>query len=480
MRECPRCRLCLDDTVGDVCPQDGTRLEEPLVGPPLIDGKYRLERRLGEGAMGRVYEARHLALEKRFALKLLSASRRQERFVERFRIEAKALGRLKHPHIVDVTDYGVDPREGGLPYLVMERLEGQTLKEMREEEGALHVETALPLFEALGRAIDHAHAQGVLHRDLKPSNVFVAEVEGAGARLKVLDFGLARLIEDGAAGAADSTSTDPTLMAHQPPDDGRRLAAPRQVSPGETGGVPGGRDSALTATGSIVGTPCYMAPELQDGAPASRASDFYSFGVLIYELLAGTPPFTGSVSNVLRSHVQDKPRAPSVVRATLPKELDVPLLAPLAKDPRRRPDRAADIVRSIHRAWLRALRRRWRAKEIPRRVLLAAGLAPALAVVAVTAGRLPVLQALEARTEDARFAWAPAHPPDSRLSWSASTTRASSPTPLPSRSAPTSSAVALAPCSRRGPGGSRSTCSCRSRGAAPRRSPNSSWSTRRP
>ena len=191
MRECPTCSVCYDDAE-ELCPHDGAALTPTLDGTLLVDGKYRLEKRLSQGGMGVVYLARHLDLQRLFALKLIrSTGGWKAPQLARFRLEAETLGRLKHPGIVDVTDFGVDPRAGGLPYLVMERLEGTTLLERCRSRGRLSLDEALPILAAVGRAVDFAHDQDVLHRDLKPDNVFLSG-NGDGLVVKLLDFGLAR------------------------------------------------------------------------------------------------------------------------------------------------------------------------------------------------------------------------------------------------------------------------------------------------
>lgn len=209
--------------------------------------KYRLEELLGQGAAGVVYRAVHVGLEKAFAIKLLKASGPPDpAALARFRREAVALGRLRHPNIVEVTDSGVD----GAPYLVMELLEGKPLS------GPLPLAQALPVLDQIAGAIDAAHGAGVLHRDLKPGNVFVC----TSGPVKVLDFGLAELL---------------------------------------TGADRIGEEE--------IGTPLYAAPELIRHGEASRASDVYSFGVLAYEILGGKPPFQGSVADVLNSHLEAEP-----------------------------------------------------------------------------------------------------------------------------------------------------------------------------
>ncbi|HSU84033.1 MAG TPA: serine/threonine-protein kinase, partial [Thermoanaerobaculia bacterium] len=266
----------------------------------VLDGKYRLDVRLGEGAAGVVYRATHLGLKKVFALKLLKPGPDLDPFsVSRFQREAEALGRLRHPHIVDVTDSGIDPGTGA-PYLVMELLDGVPLAELCRTAGPLPLERALPILDAIAAAVDAAHEQGILHRDLKPGNILLCGRDVAAPVVKVLDFGLAEI-----AGA-------PLL------------------SPGPSSGAEA--DGRLTATGDLLGTPLYVAPEVIRGARTGRASDLYSFGVIVYEMLAGRPPFEGSTREVLAGHLEREPPP-----AALSGPVWSVLRDCLAKDPDRRP-----------------------------------------------------------------------------------------------------------------------------------------------
>lgn len=284
----------------------------------LIGEKYQLEESLGEGAAGAVYRAVHVGLDRSFAVKLLkTAGPPEPGALERFRREAVALGRLRHPNIVEVTDSGVDEA----PYLVMELLEGRPLS------GPLPLAQALPLLSQIADAVDAAHRAGVLHRDLKPGNVFVC----ASGPVKVLDFGLAELL----------TGTDRTGDALEE-----------------------------------IGTPLYAAPELIRQGEASRASDVYSFGVLAYEILGGKPPFQGSVADVLNAHLEAEPPP-----LPLPREVWLALREALQKDPALRPRTAGELVQRLREGAAQAELTRWRSTEVPRRMRIAALLAAVLAAV---------------------------------------------------------------------------------------------------
>ena len=342
----------------------------------VLDGKYRLEARLGEGATGVVYRAVHLDLKKTFAVKLLKTGSPDPSSLARFRREAEALGQLRHPHVVEVTDFGIDMAAGG--YLVMELLEGITLADFCREQGPVPLERALPLLEAIAAAVDAAHAQGVLHRDLKPGNVLLCPTPEGEPIAKVLDFGLAEI---------SGTHPDEGF-----PPDGEMDSEGR-----------------LTATGSLVGTPLYVAPELIRWQAASRASDLYSFGVIAYELLAGRPPFQGSMVKVLAGHLDAEPPVPD-----LPGEVWQALQELLRKDPAQRPSAASETVRRVRRAAERAALARWRATEMPRR----AGLSAVLTGIVLSAGFLlpwPVVPRLDHWIQDLRVRSAPARPPDPRI-----------------------------------------------------------------
>ncbi|HYO12121.1 MAG TPA: protein kinase [Thermoanaerobaculia bacterium] len=348
----------------------------------VIGARYRLEERLGEGALGVVHRAVHLGLEKSFAIKLLkTAGAPDPGALARFRREALALGRLRHPRIVEVTDSGVDEPAGGTPYLVMELLEGVPLAHLCRRQGPLPPGQALALLAQIADAVDVAHGAGILHRDLKPGNVFVCAGNPLSPRLKVLDFGLAELL----AGPFET-------------------AAPAGGPPKGDGAAP-----SLTATGALPGTPLYAAPEVIRHGEAGLASDIYSFGVIAYELLGGRPPFEGTVAEVLAGHLESEPPplplAPEVWRA---------LREPLQKDPVLRPRSASEVVRRLREGMAQAERARWRSAEVPRRARMAALLTAAL----LGAGLVlpwPPLPGIERRIDDLRVQTSPARAPDPRI-----------------------------------------------------------------
>src|SRR5262249_44164410 len=247
----------------EVCPHDGARLiqitlpAEDLSGRTL-DDRYIIDEPLGAGGMGVVYRGRQLSVDREVAIKVIHFEHAGTRdTVKRFLPEARLTSRLSHPSIVNVFDFGQTP--GGL-YLVMELLRGHTLS-AELERGAMPIDRAVRIATQLCDALEAAHARDIVHRDLKPGNVVVLD----GDAIKVLDFGLAKSLEVQAS-------------------------------------------AQITRRDAIVGTPLYMSPEQIDGRPCAPRSDLYSLGCMLYEMLAGSPPFrAGSASAVLAKHLGEPP-----------------------------------------------------------------------------------------------------------------------------------------------------------------------------
>ena len=294
----------------------------PLDGT-VLDGKYRVTRRIGQGGMGAVYEAQHVGTERPVAVKvLLPELVRDPEAVERFRREARAAGRMRHPNIVDVTDFGV-ARAGAtdIAYLVMEYLEGSTLRHAIDQRGALPVDVVADIVEQIAEALESAHATGIVHRDLKPDNVWLVHDARGGFAVRVLDFGIARLSQEAGAGTLRGAPAPPpadlatdVTIARTPTDP---MATPTaRVSSADTPTIvtpaASGDDETtarLTTAGSLIGTPLYMSPEQCRGMDVDRRSDVYALGVLTYEALAGHRPFNGTMREVISSHINDTPDA---------------------------------------------------------------------------------------------------------------------------------------------------------------------------
>jgi CHASE2 domain-containing sensor protein len=373
-----------------------------LIAPLILDGKYELGHRLGEGGMGVVYAGRHLDLHRRVAIKVIASP--HESFADRFRVEAAALGRLKHPHIVDVMDFGVD-RTSGMAYLVMELLDGITLAARCAQSPPLQRSEALHVLEQVADGIDFAHSQGILHRDLKPANIFITNSQ-TGDAIKILDFGLAQFWQ----APGDTPADKPRATAHviADPSDNATTAL---VAASEQGSIDVNRwrlDALQDNDRNFVmGTPSYMAPELFRFEPASPASDVYAFGVLAYQLL------TGALPTATRSAVNEIP-APSTVNADTPRELDAPVMHLLAPEPEQRPSSARTALAAIIAADRDATLRDWRDCERPRRRLAAVGLG-ALAALGATLWSAPPLDRIERAAIDARFAMVSPHAPNPAL-----------------------------------------------------------------
>lgn len=411
MRECLQCAAVFDES-SSVCSRDGSALSESLAGSPILDNKYRLDARIGAGGMGSVYRATHLGLRRGVALKLIRADvARSEKFLRRFRVEAETLGMLKHRGIVDVTDYGIDPR--GIAYIAMELLDGRPMRGYGRNGASFGgTERVVELIEEVAHALDYAHGRGVLHRDLKPANVLVIEDERGEAHAKVVDFGLARLLSED----VPSVAAEPTFPVPWQGSDAETLARSPDATVTEAvePALPG-KGERLTAAGSLLGTLPYMAPELFAFAEASRASDIYALGALAYELLTGVLARSGSAMQIIAAHEREGIAVPSSIAPDLPSELDAPLLAALAKDPAARPASATAFARDLSRALSAAARKAWRQRETPRRAAISVALGIAGAALIPLLTRIAPVRYFENLTVDARFRMVPAVRPDPRI-----------------------------------------------------------------
>lgn len=363
----------------------------------VLDGKYVLHAALGSGRFGTVYRATHVALQKPVAVKVLrTGGAAAARDFERFRVEAEALGRLDHPHIVRVTDFGVDPSDAGLPYLVMELVEGRPLDALVPASGLSSVRTVSSWLAQIASAIDHAHAAGVAHGDLSGRNVLVIG-SGDTAVLKVIDFGLAQLA----------------------------------LAPGD---VPPSEQTPVARLGlRFTGTPECAAPERLRGEPPSSAADVYALAALAYRLATGRYPFEGAPRDVSQARLTRSAPAPSSLRDGLPPEFDAAVLRGLAASATARPRCAAELSDACAEAERLGRRREWRRREGPRRVAVATGLSILLAAAAPWFATSTPVQRLEGLTEDVRFALSSPRTPDPRVLLVAidDAALAADPTPLP-------------------------------------------------
>src|SRR5262247_229932 len=299
----------------------------------LLDGKYRLEELCGRGGMGAVYRALHVGTGRRVAVKVIAPELAGDReFIERFRREAKTIGRLRHPNIVNVTDFGITgENEQPLAYLVMEHLEGVTLGAKLKDKRPLPLADALDIPSQTCAAIDEAHRLGILHRDLKPENIWLEPVGIGGCNVKVLDFGIAQLhdllaIEEPEplpviSETSETTTPQPQLFSITE-DETLRMNLTLQQ---------------LTRAGVVMGSPKYMSPEQCRGEKLDNASDIYSLGVIAYQMLSGETPFKGTVAELLQQHREVAPAPLNKMRVDLPTTLDAVIRQALAKEPSARP-----------------------------------------------------------------------------------------------------------------------------------------------
>jgi beta-lactam-binding protein with PASTA domain/tRNA A-37 threonylcarbamoyl transferase component Bud32 len=276
-----------------------------MTTPQVLGERYEIGGVLGRGGMAEVHRGRDLRLGREVAVKVLRHDlARDPSFQVRFRREAQAAASLNHPAIVAVYDTGEDrTATGATPYIVMEYVEGDTLRDVLRREGRLHPERAMSLAADICGALDFSHRNGIVHRDVKPGNVMITP-QGT---VKVMDFGIARAVSDSAA--------------------------------------------TMTSTAAVIGTAQYLSPEQARGEGVDARSDVYSMGCMLYELVTGAPPFTGdSPVAVAYQHVREDPRLPSSIAREIPPELDAILLKAMSKNPANRYQSAADMRNDLLRA----------------------------------------------------------------------------------------------------------------------------------
>ncbi|MGH2787205.1 MAG: Stk1 family PASTA domain-containing Ser/Thr kinase [Actinomycetota bacterium] len=270
-----------------------------MVDATTLQGRYRLEERLAAGGMGTVYAATDERLNRTVAVKVLRDQLADDpRFVERFRREARAVAALSHPNIAGIFDYGED---GGKHFIVMEYIDGHDLARVLRDEAPMAPERAARIGAQICAALGHAHDMEIVHRDVKPANVIVDDAD----RVKVTDFGIARAVGD----------------------------------------------STLTATGSVLGTAQYLSPEQASGTGAGPLSDIYSAGIVLYEMLTGSVPFTGdSAVAVAMRHVSDEVPPPSSINNDVTPDLDQVVARATAKEPGDRFSSAIEMADALREA----------------------------------------------------------------------------------------------------------------------------------
>jgi eukaryotic-like serine/threonine-protein kinase len=269
-----------------------------MTTPRLLSNRYELGEVLGYGGMSEVHRGRDVRLGRDVAVKVLRADlARDPQFQERFRREAQNAAALNHPAIVAVYDTGETRTENGpLPYIVMEYVDGRTLRDIVKSEGPLPAQRAMEIMADVSAALDFSHRHGIVHRDVKPANVMITKT---GA-VKVMDFGIARAVADGQA--------------------------------------------AVTQTAAVIGTAQYLSPEQARGEAVDARSDVYASGCVLFELLTGEPPFTGdSPVAVAYQHVREDPKPPSSLNSRVPPQLDAIVLKAMAKGAPNRYQSAAEM-----------------------------------------------------------------------------------------------------------------------------------------
>lgn len=291
---------------------DTDRLSE-LAHGMIFARHYKIEERIGVGGMGTVYRARHLLMKRDVAIKILHPHLvAEENTLMRFQQEAQAAGKLDHPGIMKVYDFGID--EKGLPFLVMDLIEGRSLSTILNEEGALPVERAVKILSQVCDAVAVAHDNGIVHRDLKPSNICLVKQSDGSEAVRILDFGIAKILSDDAADVLK-----------------------------------------LTQTGEVFGSPLYMSPEQCMAAKVDYRSDIYSLGCVIYETLTGNPPLAGAtVFDTFHKQIHEVPEPLAAHKPELSrwKKIDQVILKCMAKAPASRYQSARKITEDLDRAKL--------------------------------------------------------------------------------------------------------------------------------
>src|SRR6195256_4857229 len=309
MKECPTCRCCFPDEVNH-CPDDGAETTSSIQGEPILDGRYQLEKRLGQGGMGVVFKARHIFLKTQHAIKIILPDLvgNDPNLTTRFRQEALAAAAIRHQNIIAVTDFGVV--RGTMPFLVMEFVEGRSLQEIMTDEGAMTPMRAFELIQPICAGIAAAHRQKIVHRDLKPLNVMLQDGVPVSEGAKILDFGLAKI---------------------------------------KSGELLGSFIAAQTT--GLMGSPFYMAPEQWSDDPPDARADIYSLGVMMFQMLCGEVPFKGSsIPAIMKKHITADVPTFASKGVEVPPQIEAVVRHALEKDPKYRTPSADEFARELGEA----------------------------------------------------------------------------------------------------------------------------------
>ncbi|MCX7943391.1 MAG: serine/threonine protein kinase [Deltaproteobacteria bacterium] len=313
MKFCPTCKSKFPTDI-NYCPNDATKLivdsesgpSSSLIGM-ILDNRYRIISKLGEGGMGSVYAAEHILLRKNVAIKVLRYDlARREEVVKRFQNEAIAASLIGHENIIEVTDFGRTP--DGSVYFVMEYLNGLALADVIRSSGYITLRRAIPILLQITKALSVAHSRGIIHRDLKPENIVLIDKPDRKDFVKILDFGISKMLD----------TSD--------------------------------RAEKLTAMGMIVGTPEYMSPEQAAGLPVDKRTDIYSLGVIMYEMMTGRLPFLAdNAMRILMMHQTEKPVSPREINPEIHVGMEQIILKCMEKRPEDRFQDMSEITQSLIR-----------------------------------------------------------------------------------------------------------------------------------
>ncbi|MEP6925315.1 MAG: serine/threonine-protein kinase, partial [Pyrinomonadaceae bacterium] len=339
MRECPKCGTCYgEDTL--TCQFHDAETKQIIPGSQCLAGRYFIEKRLGRGAMGQVYLARdenlgtrHVAVKTVRPDLLTNEDLQEGEAIARFEREARSAASIRHPNVVDVTDFGKSAE--GVFFLVMEYVEGDTLHDLLRREGTLAATRALNLLKQMAAGVEAAHEAGILHRDLKPANIFLLRTGKKinDGFIKVGDFGLAKMVGDAAA----------EISAKQGP-----------------------------ASRGIIGTPEFMAPEqMHSELPIDGRADIYALGTIAYMMLGGRVPFTGDLMQIISSKMTQQPPPLSKLRSDIAPEIERAIMHALETVPDNRPATVSDWIEELSAAVEKAAKIPENPTNIGRLVILA-------------------------------------------------------------------------------------------------------------